>query len=160
MSQSALDPFSITRHAVDPRADGASRVVHLSGTRVIIERVLQGVRMRVAVPVAAYVDLAIAVHAPGGSATLTLRHEDAELNVVIGSGEAVEMAKSARAWSTLTGKPITVEKAWVSIQNAFPRRRKRACASRRCSFARRRKIGRLARMETSYAGEREIIART
>ena len=161
MSQSAvLDAFTITRHAVDLRADGASRIVHLSATAVSIERSVGGIRMRVGVPIAAYRDLVISVRAASQRATLKLRHDDSELDVEIGSGEAVEVAKSARAWSAVTGKAIKIEDACVLVGPVYARQRKRTKASRRSSFSRRRSQGALARMATSFAGSREIIART
>ena len=160
MRQTALDDFSITRHAVDPRADGARRVVHLSATRVIIERSLLGVRMRVGVPVAAYRDLVICVRTASGRATLKLRHEDSDLDVVIGTGDALEVAKSARAWSTVVGKQVRIEEACVAMRGPFGRLRLRVKASsRRSRFARRRQAGVVSRMDTSFVGEREIIAR-
>ena len=160
MSQSAIDTFSITRHAIDPRADGGRRTVHVSATIVSIDRTVGGVRMRVGVPMTAYRDLVICVRASSERATLKLRHDDSELNVEIGSGAALEVAKSARAWSTVIGKAIVIEDACVIVGRPYVRQRKRTKPSRRSSFARRRAHGALARMETSFAGEREIIART
>ena len=156
----AVGAFSISRRAVDPRADGASRIIHLTATAVAIERTVEGVRMRLGVPMGAYRDLVICMGTPGDRATLKLRHADSELDVVIGSGAAMDVAKSARAWSSVTGKDIVIEDARITIRNAFLRQRKRVKPSRHSSFARRRKSGVAARLSTSFAGEREIIART
>ena len=83
MSQPAIDTalqsFSVTRHAADPRADGGCRLIRIGASAVTIERALEGVRMRVGVPIAAYRGLFIAVQAPNGRATLSLRHDDGEL---------------------------------------------------------------------------------
>ena len=164
MSQPAFDTalkgFSVTRHAADPRADGGCRLVRVGATAVTIERSLAGVRMRVGVPVAAYRGLFIAVQAPNGRATLSLRHDDCELDVVLGSGEAAEVARSARAWSHVLGKAVEVEEACVAMRGAHARRRKRIKPSaRRSAFSRRRKPGIAASARRSFAGEHEIIAR-
>lgn len=160
MSQSALETFSVTRHAVDPRADGARRVVRVSATCVTIERILRGVRMRVGVPVTAYRGLVLAVRQPAGHATLTLRHDDPDLDVTLGSGEAVHLAHQARAWSHLLCQPVVIEEACVIMRGAIARRIKRAKSARRSAFARRRKPGNPARLNTSFSSEREIIARS
>ena len=109
MSQTPVETFSVTRHAADLRADGAARLVRVSATRVTIERSLQGVRMKLGVPVSAYRGLVFAVRQPTGHATLTLCHEDSELDVTLGSGEAMELARKARAWSHLLGQPVRIE---------------------------------------------------
>ncbi len=155
----ALASFSVTRHAADPRADGGSRLVRVGATAVTIERSLEGVRMRVGVPVAAYRGLFIAVQAPGGRATLSLRHDDGELDVVLGTGEPEEVARSARAWSHVLGKTVEVEEACVAMRGAYARGRKRMKPARRSAFGRRRKTGVAARAQRSFAAEHEIIAR-
>ena len=160
MSQTALESFSITRQAIDSRADGASRTVHLSATAVTIERAVQGVRMRVGVPVSAYRDLVMSVRPSSGQATLKLRHDDSELDVVIGSGDALEVAKAARAWSAVVGKAVAIEEAAIIVVRPHARQRKRTKPARRSRFARSRRSGIAARMGVSFSGEREIIAGT
>lgn len=155
----ASEPFTLSRQAVDPRADGARRLVHVSNTSVLIERVVDGVRMRVGVPVAAYRELVLAVRLASGQATLRLAHDDAELEVVLASGEGVEVARRGRALAEMMGKPIRLEEAGVMVRAAIARRRAPAQPGRRSKFARRRKAGIAARLETSFSGEREIIAR-
>ena len=159
MSQNALDTFSVTRHAADPRADDARRVVHVSATSVTIERVVQGMRMRVGVPVSAYKELVLGVRQPTGHATLMLRHHDKELDVTLGSGEAIGLARKAKAWSHLLGLSVVVEEACVAMRPSIARRRRRGKPSRRSTFARRRAPGVLGRLDRTFAGEDEIIAR-
>ena len=125
-----------------------------------IERVLRGMRMKVGVPVAAYRGLVLAVRQPTGHATLTLRHEDSELDVTLGSGEAVDLAHKARAWSHLLGQPVRIEEACVAMGTPLARRAKAPTPGRRSRFARRRKPGDPARLAVAFAGEREIIARS
>lgn len=158
MTHAALDAFSITRHAADPRADGARRTVRISATAVTIERVLDGVRMRVGVPVAGYRGLYVAVQAPHGRAVLSLRHDDHELDVVLGSGSAADVARAARDWSRVLGLPVAVEDAAVRVGRAHVRDRKRTRVSRRSRFARRRQTGSIALVARSFASEHEIIA--
>ena len=160
MSQSAVELFAISRHAVDPRADGAHRLVHVTAEAVTIDRTVGGVRMRVGVPVKAYSDLVICLRLSSGRATLKLRHHDSELDVVIGSGDAVDVARSARAWSAVTGKAVAIEEACVRLGRPFARLRKRVKPARRSSFARNRKAGVAERLQSCFAGEREIIARS
>lgn len=155
----ALDTFSVTRHAADPRADGARRTVRVSATAVTIERTLDGVRMRVGVPVANYRGLFVAVQAPHGRAVLSLRHDDNDLDVVLGSGAAAEVARSARDWSRVLGLSVAVEDAAVRVGRAHGRDRKRAKSSRRSRFSRSRRVGVAANAERSFAAEHEIIAR-
>lgn len=160
MSQPAIDAFSITRRAIDPRADGGTRVVHVSATRISIDRVLEKVRMRVAVPVAAYQDLVLSVRLQAGTATLRLRHEDPDLDVALATGEAIEVTQKAKGWGVVFGKTVVVEEVCVPILPPFARQRQRVKATRRSSFAKRRKIGIADRQAISFAGEDEIIART
>ncbi len=159
MSQTALDTFSVTKRAEDPRADGGTRIVHVSAKQIVIERVLQKVRMKVAVPVAGYRNLVISVRLQAAKATLRLSHEDSELDVTLASGDAIDVAKKAKAWGALFGKPIAIEEVCVTMLTPFARQRRRAKPARRSSFAKRRAVGQTERLTTSFGGEREIIAR-
>ena len=141
---SAAETFSVTRHAVDPRADGAARTVHVSADRVTIERTLKGVRMKLGVPVSAYRGLVLAVRQPTGQATLTLHHEDRDLDVTLASGEAILLARKARAWSHVLGQPVRVEEACIAMDTPTARRLaplkpgRRSVRSRRASRNARR----------------------
>ena len=158
MGECAIKDFSITRSAIDPRADGARRVVHVSATHVTIERVLQGVRMRIGVPVAAYRDLVIGVRAPSGSGVLRLRHDDPDLSITLAAGEATEVARQAQAWGALFERQIGLEDEHIDAKRSISRRR-RTEVLRNQRFSRRRQVGVSTRLATSFAGEHEIIAR-
>jgi hypothetical protein len=160
MTQTAIENFSITRHAIDPRADGGRRIVHVNARQIVIERTVQGVRMVVAVPVAAYRGLIISVRFQSATASLRLAHEDKDLDVALATGDAIDVAQKAKAWGVVFGKAIQVEEACVLVRTPFGRQRQRTKPSRRSRFARNRKIGDQARATISFAGEREIIART
>ena len=156
----ALDTFSVTRHAADPRADGASRTVRVSATAVTIERSLDGVRMRVGVPVAAYNR---ARHRRAGAgrprhAEPAPRRQRPRRGVRQRRGRGGRPA-TARAWSHVLGKTIAVEEACVAMGGAQGRRHKRIKPGRRSAFSRRRKPGVAARAARSFAAEHEIIAR-
>jgi hypothetical protein len=159
MSDPARQSFTVTRHAYDPRADYGRRTVHLSLTQVSIERVLDGVKMRIAVPVAAYGGLRIRVQAPRGRSVLTLVHEDPDLNVQLASGDSREIAIAAKAWASVLEKPLAVESG-ITMKAPKSRDLKRPQPSRRSSFARRRKVGCPVRLSHVFRGESEIIART
>lgn len=154
MTDLAPTHFTVARHAFDPRADQLRRTVHMSMTQVSIERVLAGVRMAIAVPVSAYDAVKIRARAPSGTATVTLSHaRDRDLDVVLAAGTAEEAAIAAKAWSAVLGKALTVE-AGVTMLPAQPRSAKPAKPPRV------RAVGDTRRLGTSFAGEREIIARS
>ena len=154
----SLQSLSLT--TVDPRADGARRHVDVSVSTVTIERRLHGVKMRIAVPISAYHGLVIAVRLPSARATLTLRHMDRDFDVTLADGDAMEVARIAKAWSDAAHQPIVIERAFIGMSDPIPRRTKRAAPKRRSRFARRRKVGDVGRSETVFAGEDEIIARS
>lgn len=159
MNERAIQDFSITRAAIDPRADGARRIVHVSATLVTIERVLQGVRMRIGVPVASYRDLVITVRLPSGNGALSLRHEDQDLNVTLATGAAIDVARQAKAWGELFARPIAIEEAYVEMKRPIRRRRRGQASRRPARFPKHRGTGIGARLETRFGGEDEIIAR-
>jgi hypothetical protein len=151
MTDLARQSFTVTRHAFDARADQRRRTIHMSMTQVSIERVVDGIKMCIAVPVTAYEAVTIRVRAPSGSATLTLVHAtDRDLDVVLATGEAKEVTIAGKAWSAVLDKPIVVE-AGVIIMPTQPR----AATKPERPL---RKVGDASRMTTRFAG-REIIAR-
>ena len=146
--------FTVTRHAFDARADTRRRIVRMNMTQVSIERVLGGIKMAVAVPIAAYDAVTIRVNAPSGDATVILSHaSDADLDVVLASGHAGEATIAAKAWSTVLEKVIAIRPG-VTMHPPQPRSAKLATPPRV------RAVGDRRRMATCFGGEREIIART
>lgn len=160
MDQHAIDTFSVSRHAIDLRADGARRDILITRSSVTIDRVFQGIRMRVGVPTAAYRRLDIAARFPSGGATLILRHDDADLDVVLAQGDGIEVARKAKAWSVFLGKEILIEAASIRMGEAIARRTTPPRRKRRSTFAQRRKVGVVAYIGTSFSNEHEIIARS
>ncbi len=150
--------FTVTRDAYDERADFKRRTVHMSMTQVSIERVMRGIKMSIAVPVATYASVIIRVQAPNGSATARLAHRDGDFDVVLASGEARDVTIAAKAWAAVLEKAIVVE-AGVVMMAPTPRGAKRPVVSTRSRFARNRKLGDRRLLKSSFAGEHEIIAR-
>lgn len=154
MTDLARQFFTVTRHAYDSRADRRCRTVHMSMTQVTIERVFDGIKMSVAVPVAAYQALTIRIQSPSGTAVLTLSHgSDSDLDIFLASGEAKEVTIAAKAWGAVLEKPILVQSG-AAMLPPQPR------SSPTLKVPRRRASGDVQRMKTRFAGEREIIART
>lgn len=158
MTDPARQSFTVTRHAYDPRADFKRRTVYLSLTQVSIERVMAGIKMRIAVPVAAYGGLRIRVQAPRGQSVLTLVHADPDLNVQLAIGDAREITVAAKAWASVLEKPLNVE-AGITMKAPQSRAIRRPKPSRRSNFARRRKAGQPGLLAHVFRGEHEIIAR-
>jgi hypothetical protein len=152
----------------DARADGGKRVVRLTRRDILISRRLAGVSMTIAVPVAAYRGVALAVEAAsaGGAAyRLSLAHNDPDLDIVL-----VETCDSATAaadwkyWASVLSLPRLykdndemqpVDRA--KRTGPFRRPRNASVAKRRPRFLTRRKTGQLMRKNTVFSGEREII---
>ena len=127
MPQTAFEgrPQMTAERVIDLRADGATRTVHVTASGVTIERSIEGVRMRVGVPIAAYRGLVLAVREASETATLTLRHADQDLDVALGSGDALDVARAAKDWADLLGQPIEIQVASVPILASQPRRQGR-----------------------------------
>lgn len=150
--------FSATQQLADPRADGGVRLVHLSPEKIVIERRIKNVRMTVAVPVATYRGLVVSVRLATARATLILRHADPDLDVILDSGEAIEIAKKAKGYAAVFQKAISLEEAGVLVMKPFHRTLK-VPAERRPGFLTRRKAGDARRLQRRFKDEAEIIAR-
>lgn len=158
MSHPARDGFSATQQFADPRADGGVRLVHLSPEKILIERRIKNVRMTVAVPVDTYRGLVVSVRLSAAKATLVLRHADPDLDVALESGDAIEIAKKAKAYAAVFQHKISIEEAGVLVLKPFDRPQS-IPAERRPGFLTRRKAGDPRRLTRSFKGEDEIIAR-
>jgi Family of unknown function (DUF6101) len=88
-----------TRTAHDVRADGQRRTVFLHARRVTIKRTVNGVKMRLSVPVENYAGVAVTfeTRAEGSSYRVSLTHRDPELCVVL--KESQDAAAIFCAWS-------------------------------------------------------------
>jgi hypothetical protein len=83
-----LDPHSLpVRYAAeDARADDRSRIVEIDRNRVMLFRTVNGVRMRVRIPLDGFLGVAVRVTALGeadSSLAITLEHADPALSVAL-----------------------------------------------------------------------------
>ena len=156
--------------AADARADGAQRRVSFAPGLVRIDRRLQGMSMRIGVPMAQFSGVLLRLlEGRNGAACfqVSLAHADPDLAIVLeetadaGRGDA-----SWRRWGEDLRLPLLVERVEGRIEplrtppsSSTPDRRCKPGRSRRGRFAARRRMGEAGRAEVRFAGEREIIAR-
>ena len=158
--------------AADARADGLQRKVTIEDGHVRIARCYKGIAMQIGVPVRLYRGVLLSLEPSvrgGGVYRVSLLHADPDLSIVLEETSAAGPAPDVwQSWSRELGLPRLVEREAGEVEvfekpARAPRsdaRRCRPLRSRRGRFAMRRKPGIEARMEESFAGEREIIART
>lgn len=163
--------------AIDRRADGHQRTVSLSRDIVRIDRRIEGIAMRVAVPVSAYRGVALSLMGDQTGALfyqLHLLHRDQDLSVILDcAGDDANILADWRLWSRFFRLPALVERRAGLVEDADftlggllvgpagpSRRAPRFRSKRRPSFLSRRKAGddRLAAL--CHVGEQEIIARS
>jgi uncharacterized protein DUF6101 len=167
-----LDPFALPVRfpASDAGADGKIRQIELHRERVIVRRVLRGMRMAVGVPVKAFrgvtLHLLPAENDRPSSVALTLDHSDPALSIPLGMTPDSEEAETVwKAWGRVLRLPLLVasareEEDTVPIGEDTGRRRRRsAIKNRRPSICLRRKPGFANDNRPVHRGEREIIAR-
>jgi len=174
-----LDPYALPLRfsASDAAADGRVREVELHRERVIVRRRLNGMRMALNMPVAAFAGVALRLARVEASATpmvaVVLAHRDPGLALpLFVSAEAEEAFAEWRTWGQVLGLPLLVTEADGSLRDPFarmggvrverprPRRRRRsALKRRRPSILMRRAPAKLTASAPVYRGEREIIAR-
>lgn len=154
-----LDPLSlpIRFDAHDTRADGGTRQIELHRERVILHRAVAGMRMAIKVQVSDF--RGIACRGLDDGRMLTLVHRDPSLSVPLYiSDDADEIERARMLWSEILGLPLLPDD--TPREPAQRRRRHCVISRRRPRFLVRRRSGSLLDAPRSYAGEREIIART
>lgn len=165
----SLAQFGLQR---DRRADGGKRRVRVGRRDILIARRLAGISMLITVPVRAYRGVALDIEptaAGGASYRLSLAHDDPDLDVVLAETEdGGAISADWKYWASyldlprLAGKDGEFETldprlGQIAAPGPIARRRNSSVAQRRPRFAARRKTGIVARMDTVYADEREII---
>ena len=172
----ALSGMDGVTQAGDRRADGQRRLIEVTRDCVRIDRRLQGIAMRVAVPVQAYRGVALSLRPEAdGSLTyqLDLLHKDEDLSVTLDFAEDDrDIVADWRLWSRFFRLPALVERqvgvieeadatlGGLSLGGATPlRRAPRTRSKRRPMFLKRRKVGVTPVTPVVFAG-REIIARS
>jgi hypothetical protein len=171
-----LDPFTLPVRfpARDAGADGQMRQVELDHDRVVLRRAVRGMRMKIRLPVEAFIGITlISSSGCGTTAAVLLDHSDEALSVPLLEDTALEDAAAIwRAWGRVLGLPLwrrdpDGETAMVQPGRRkladgpdLGRRRRRATIKkRRPSILLRRKPGRHIGLSAVHRGEREIIAR-
>ncbi len=162
--------------AMDRRADGQARSVSVSRDVIRIDRSLQGVVMRLAVPVRAYRGVALMLRPDADGALpycLHLLHRDSELSVTLDqAADDSDIVADWRLWSRFFRLPALVERRPGSVveadaslgalllgDHALERRASRFASKRHSRFSRLRKMGIAAERPVMHVGERELIAR-
>ena len=171
-----LDPhrLPVRYTAADERADGHARVVEIDREQVLLHRSVNGVRMRLRIPIEVFRGVAVRVLDWDSSdvVAITLEHPDPALTVTLHSDTSFEnSAAEWQSWGSVLGLPLLIEDidgelrrplemvgALMTGEVALRRRRKTPLRKRRPYFlARRRGFG-PAIASAVHRGEREIIA--
>jgi hypothetical protein len=170
-----LDPraLPVRYHATDARADGATRTVELYSDRVLVERTVRGIPMRLKVPLSSFLGVSVRkLAAAEGSAAIavTLEHRDPGLSIpLLRTADEENIVADWRRWADALARPLLVagpDGALYAISDsigalmvaaATARRRRRTPLKRRGPrFAARRATAR-ASETVVHRGEREII---
>lgn len=174
-----LDPFALPVRfaAVDATADQQLRIVDLHRERVVLRRSVNGMRMALNLPVAAFRGVAIrlvgdeSIDAPSAIAVV-LVHGDPALSLPLFSAtQSDDIVAEWRCWGRALGLPLLIAESDGSLHEPFPRfgahlrieaptrRRRHAIARRRPVRMLRRRPGAWPQTPLVRCGEREIIAR-
>lgn len=172
-----LDPLALPVRftAPDAVADGRVRLVEISRERVLLSRSVQGMAIRLHVPMRAFQGLAArAVAAEGADEiVLTLEHADPALSVrLFATRDDADLIVEWQLWARALGVPLLAVDQAGAVRASFshsqvcalgapaPRRRKRNIISkRRPKLPLRRKPGRSGGRSATVYRERELIAR-
>ena len=162
--------------AVDPTADGNTRIAEIDRERVLMLRSVRGVRMRLNLPLAHFLGVSMRAF-PGGAEAkgrmaLVLEHHDTALSVPLQyAAEAEDLDTDWRLWAHTLGRPLltgapdgvaqpnSAIPVPIAIGTSAPRRRRRtALKKRRPTIHLRRMWGRVRIAHAVHKNEREIIA--
>ena len=177
-SAGRLDPFSLPVRfaAPDAAADGGVRRVTLESGRVVMDRIVRSVVMRIAVPLSQFsgvvVRLAPADKAEADRLEVLIAHRDRALDVPLSSGPRDgDGIAEWRSWSRALNLPLLVEEldgvrraptariGALEVGAPRARRGRGLLKGRRTRFQTRRRTGKLTPETPVHRGEREIIAR-
>jgi uncharacterized protein DUF6101 len=170
-----LDPraLPIRYHASDARADGHTRTVELYADRVLVERTVRGIPMRLKVPVTGFLGVSVRRVAELEDSELvavTLEHRDPGLSIPLARSAQEDVVAEWRRWAGTLARPLLVAGpdgalyavsdsiGALMVRAANSRRRRRTSMKRRGPrFAARRATPR-AFGDPIIHREREIIA--
>jgi len=174
-----LDPCAlpVSFTTSDARADERLRSIELDRERVVVQRAVRGVRMRLSLKVSEFLGVAIRVIPPDqeqdGALAVMLEHRDAGLSVplMVATDAGNDVVAEWQRWANVLGRPLLIADGEgfrepfarlgaVRVGAPSPRRRGRATLRRRRpSILMRRKPGRPQGAPQVHRDEREIIAR-
>ena len=171
-----LDPFALPVRfpARDAGADGQMRQVELDRDRVVVWRAVRGMRMKIRLPLDAFVGITLRLSAgqdgEPAKASIVLDHSDQALSVPLLDSADTDDAKAVwKAWGRVLRLPLRIcdsDGAFFELPSSVivgedtgRRRRRSAIRKRRPSILMRRKPGRHIAFSPVRRGEREIIAR-
>ena len=173
-----LDPLLLPMRvaAVDPAADGKTRIAEIDRERVLVLRIVRGVRMRLNLPLDHFLGVSVRAF-PGNAAAegrmaLVLEHRDAALCVPLQYAAGAEnLDADWRLWARTLGRPRltgassdvpqtspATHEPIVTGTSAPRRRRRTALKKRRPTIHLRRMWGRVRIAHAVHRNEREIIA--
>jgi uncharacterized protein DUF6101 len=170
-----LDPHAlpVRYHASDARADGATRTVELYSDRVLVERTVRGIPMRLKVPVTGFLGVSVRrVAEPEGceAVAVTLEHRDPGLSILLARSAQEDAVAEWRRWADALARPLLVagpDGALYTVSDSIGalmvraantrRRRRTSMKSRGPRFAARRATPRTVGNPIIHR-EREIIA--
>ncbi|MET0527346.1 MAG: DUF6101 family protein [Microvirga sp.] len=175
-----LDPFALpVRYRTgDAGADECERIIEICRDRVIMQRAVRGIAMKVSTKVSDFLGVAIRIVPPkrdfDGAIAVMLEHRDPGLSVpLFVAADGKEISVEWRTWARVLGLPALVEDADGALRDPFdrlgraagtvksPRRPGHTVTRARRGIGRlRRKAGVLSADSIKvHACEREIIAR-
>jgi hypothetical protein len=173
-----LDPRSLPVRfsAEDAVADGRTRTIEIDRERVLLSRTVSGVYMRLNLPLAAFLGVAVrlvpASERGEDAIAIVLEHSDSNLSVPLYvAAETDHVIADWQLWGRELGKKLLVAEPDGSLREPFetlgvlmlgrvaPRRlRRTALRTRRPKSSRRHAHTRAMRDMEVHRGEREIIA--
>ena len=171
-----LDPRTLpVRFAAEDRsADGRTRLVEIDRERVLLTRTVRGMQMRLNLPLANFLGVAVRLLPASDTVAIVLEHRDAELSVPLHvASETDHVIADWQLWASVLRKKLLVRESDGSLREPFDtmglvalgetharRLRRTALRARRPKMFRRRACTRAMDEMPVHAGEREIIARS
>jgi len=174
-----LDPLAlpVRFHAADAGADEQVRLVEIHHEGVVVRRSVRGVPIAVALPVSAFLGVAIRLFPPdqtgGARVAVILEHRDPALSIPLFSAtDSLDVLAEWQMWARIFALPMLAADSEGTLREPFVRlglvrvekpcerkRRRGSIAKRRPRILLRRKPGR-RRAEAAVHREHEIIARS
>jgi hypothetical protein len=171
-----LDPHRLPARytAADERADGSSRLVEIDREQVLLHRSVNGVRMRLRIPLEVFRGVAVRLMGWDDEdvIAITLEHPDPALTVALHrAGGFEDSAAEWQSWGRVLGLPLLIEDVDGTLRRpvemtgalmtgvaALRRRRKTPLRKRRPYYVARRRGFGSGIAPAVHRDEREIIA--